>query len=342
MKTQQIFFTAQSTAELLEKDIDEELAPHQALVKAEHSVVSAGTEGASFTGLVKEMPFRGSGDPYPTSTGYGHLGEVLAVGSNVTMCKPGDRVLSFSNHASIVKADSERMALPVSKDAAGEQLVYARMAGVSISAIRSSGFEAGDTVLVIGLGLVGNFAAQLFQMAGADVLGSDISDMRLEKANACGIKRLINPEKDDLNEYVKDWTGGKGVHVAVEAIGVSELVNEAVMLTRSYGETILLGSPRARATFDVTPMLLRIHLEAIRMIGSLEWRRPAHEVDRCGGNIVENYRQLANWIAEGRSIVDPLLSHVASPADCQEVYTGLTSKKDEWMSAVFDWGKLGE
>jgi threonine dehydrogenase-like Zn-dependent dehydrogenase len=56
---------------------------------------------------------------------------------------------------------------------------------------------------------------------------------------------------------------------------------------------------------------------------------------------VENYRQLVNWIAADRVIVEPLLTHLASPADCQEIYTGLTSKKDEYLSAVFDWGRLG-
>lgn len=42
-------------AELIEREIDEKLAPNQALVRAEYSVVSAGTEGASFTGLVQQM-----------------------------------------------------------------------------------------------------------------------------------------------------------------------------------------------------------------------------------------------------------------------------------------------
>ena len=340
LKTQQIVFTEMNKAELLEREIDDRLEPNQALVRAEYSVVSAGTEGAGFTGLVVEMPFRGTDNPYPMNTGYGHLGEVLSVGSEVTMCKPGDRVLSFSNHASPVKADAVRCALPTPKNAPGERIVFARMAGVSISALRSSSVQPGDTVLVIGQGLVGNFAAQLFQLAGADVLASEISPIRIEKAKACGIKRVVNPNEIDLREYVMDWTGGEGVHIAVEAIGVSELVAEAVMLTRRYGETILLGSPRAKAVFDATPMLLRIHLEAIRMIGSLEWRWPPHEVDRCRHNIVENYRQLVDWIAEGRIIVEPLLTHLASPVDCQEIYTGLTSRKDEYLSAVFDWSRL--
>lgn len=338
MHTKQLVVVEPGRIELQEHELDETLKPNEALVRAEYSVVSAGTEGAGFTGLVKEMPF-GEGGQYPRRTGYGHLGEVLAIGSDVTMCKPGDRVLSFANHASLVKADAGRMALPVPKETDGKQLVFARMAGVSISAIRSSSVQPGDTVLVIGMGLVGNFAAQLFQMAGAEVMAADLSNLRLEKAHACGIARTVNSGTADLKAAVMDWTDGKGARIVVEAIGSSPVINEAVMLTRRYGEVILLGSPRARATMDVTPMLLRIHLEAIRMIGSLEWRWPMHETERVG-NIVENYRHIVQWITDGRLIVEPLLTHLASPLDCQMIYEGLTQKREEFLGAVFDWTRV--
>lgn len=108
------------------------------------------------------------------------------------------------------------------------------------------------------------------------------------------------------------------------------------MVTRRYGEVILLGTPRAPAEFDATPMLLRVHMEAIRMIGSLEWRWPQHETDRVP-DIVANYRLITDWIANGELSLDPLLTHLASPEDCQEIYDGLTTKKEEYLSAVFDW-----
>ena len=335
MKSRHLIVVEPGRIELQELDMDGALEPHQALVEAEYTIVSAGTEGAGFTGLVREMPF-GAGAKYPRDTGYGHLGRVLEVGSAVEMCRAGDRVLSFSRHASLVKADAARMALPVPKDAPGSHLVFARMAGVSISALRSSSVQPGDTVLVIGMGLVGNFAAQLFRMAGADVMAVDLSDYRLEKARACGIERTVNSGAHDLQEAVLEWTAGEGVHIAVEAIGISEVVAQAVTATRRHGEVILLGSPRARAAFDVTPMLLRIHLEAIRMIGSLEWRWPAHPAERVR-DVETNYRRLVEWIAAGRLRVQPLLDQVTSPADCQAVYEGLTSRKDGYLGAVFDW-----
>jgi 2-desacetyl-2-hydroxyethyl bacteriochlorophyllide A dehydrogenase len=320
--------------ELQTGELDEGLAPHDVLVETEFSVVSAGTEGAGFTGLVRQMPF-GDAGKYPRTTGYGNLGRVLAVGSGVDGCAVGDRVLSFSRHASHVKADSRRMVLPM-PDGPGEHLVFTRMAGVSIAALRSSSVQPGDTVLVIGAGLVGNFAAQLFRLAGAEVMLADLSDLRLERARACGIERTVNAGARDLVEAVQEWTGGAGARISVEAIGISEVVAQAVACTARHGETILLGSPRAPATFDVTPMLLRVHLEAIRLIGALEWRWPQHETERTR-DLDANYRQLARWIADGRLAVEPLLTHRARPEDCQAIYDGLTGRREEYLGAVFDW-----
>lgn len=338
MLAKQLFVIEPDRIELQEVEVDEDLKPYQALVRTEYTIVSAGTEGAGFTGLVKEMPFAESGR-YPRGLGYGHLGEVMTVGDSVTMCKPGDRVLSMAPHASLVKVDAVRLALPVSKEREGQHLVFARMAGVSISALRSSSVQPGDTVLVVGMGLVGNFAAQLFQLAGAEVMAADLSQLRLRKVRACGIDNVVNPKKQDLKEVVMDWTRGKGVDIAIEAIGLSEMINQTVMLTRRYGEVVLLGTPRARAVFDATPMLLRIHLEAIRMIGSLEHRWPQHETDR-GRDIETGYRQIADWITSGRLVVDPLLTHLASPVECQSIYEGLTQNREEYLGAVFDWGML--
>jgi 2-desacetyl-2-hydroxyethyl bacteriochlorophyllide A dehydrogenase len=338
MVTRRLIVVEPGRIELQDHEIDDQLASNQALVQAEYTVVSGGTEGSGYTGLVKEMPFGDKGQ-YPRETGYGHLGTVLETGSDVTMCRPGDRVISFSRHASLVKADASRMALPVSKEAAGKNLVLTRMAGVSISALRSSAIQPGDTVVVIGMGLVGNFAAQLFQMAGARVLVADLEDSRLDVALACGLEHTVNPRKADLSETVQNFTDGKGAHTVVEAIGVSAVINDAIGLVKTGGELILLGSPRAPFESDMTPFLLKVHLEAIKVIGALEWRWPPHPTERTR-DIESNYRLIAEWITEGKLIVEPLISHLASPADCQEIYDGVTGRQGDFLGAVFDWAML--
>jgi 2-desacetyl-2-hydroxyethyl bacteriochlorophyllide A dehydrogenase len=347
MRSYDICFPEANRAMLVETQLSPgELEPGQALVQGEYSIISAGTELANFTTLADEAPSlpgqpRWPG-PFPRYPGYGHLGTVVAVGPECPDLATGDRVLTFSAHGSLVRANARRFALRVPPKVDGRRAVCTRMAGVAITAVRSSSVAAGDRVVVIGLGLVGNLAAQLMCLSGAEVLGVDLSPRRLEIARTCGIQHVINPSTDDLVQTVRDWTDGKGAAITVEAIGRSELVAQAVDLTRRHGEVILLGSPRARVTMDITPMLSRIHLLAIRMIGALEWTYPIAPTERSHFSIHANYENILDWIAREQLLVEPLISHVISPRECQQAYDGLLNRKDDYLGVIFDWGGFNE
>jgi 2-desacetyl-2-hydroxyethyl bacteriochlorophyllide A dehydrogenase len=312
------------------------------LLEAEYSVISAGTEGAIFTGLELEHPGKNPAFEYPrATTGYGHLSRVIAAGPEASKFKPGDRVLSMAPHASHWLWDENRLTFKVPEDIPGERAVFVRMAGVGITALRKSSVQPGDTVAVIGLGLVGNFAAQCFLLAGAEVLGLDISDARLRQAKACGIRNVRSTRDADPAALVNDWTDGKGARIVVEAIGSPELIDRSVHCTRRHGEVILLGSPRKRVTMDVTPMLSRIHLTGINLIGALEWLYSVPETEFARFTVLENYRQIAGWIQDDRIVVDPLRTHVLSPAECQRAYDGLIHDRDVYAGVVFDWSQVG-
>jgi len=88
---------------------------------------------------------------------------------------------------------------------------------------------------------------------------------------------------------------------------------------------------------DVTPMLSRIHLQGIRLIGALEWLYSVPETDAAKHSITRNYRQILGWIASGELKTEPLLTHLLSPQACQEAYLGLHERKDTYLGVVFDW-----
>lgn len=341
MQGYRVTFTAALHAVLETFELDEELGNSQVLVRTVHSIISAGTEGSHYSGLEAEHP--GLGDhpfTYPMQTGYGNYGEIIALGGNCRDLRVGDRVLSFSNHASHVKVDAQRFCLKTPPKLEGEKAVFTRMAGVAITALRSASVSPGDKVLVIGLGLVGNFAAQLFRLAGAEVMGVDLSDFRIQVAEQCGIRNAVNPGATPIEQAVMDWTDGCGADISVEAIGKSELVAQAVQMTRRKGEVILLGSPRARVSVDVTPMLSRIHLQGIRMIGALEWLYSIPETDVSKDSITRNYQQILGWIASDNLKTEPLLTHLLSPKACQDAYLGLHERKNSYLGVVFDWSQL--
>ena len=342
MIARRISFPDANRAVLEEFELAEEPTGAQMLLEAEYSVISAGTEGAAFTGLELEHPGSAGRFKYPRpTTGYGHVAKVRAVGPDVKNVQAGDRVLTLSPHASHWLADEGRLTLKVDPELDGKQAVFMRMAGVGITAVRRSSVQAGDTVAVIGLGLVGNFAAQIFGLQGAEVMGLDISPHRLEQARQCGIPNVGNTAERDLAEIVNEWTDGQGAYCVVEAIGQPELIVQGVMCTRRLGEIILLGSPRQMVTMELTPMLSRIHLQGIRMLGALEWIYSIPTNPALKTSIINNYALIQGWIKSGRLKVDPLRTHVLSPEECQRAYDGLAREKDVYTGVVFDWSLLG-
>src|SRR5919198_186836 len=150
MRGHRVMFVAPYRAELEEYEVDPaSLRPHEALIAAEYSVISAGTEGASYTDLIAQMPpvygvARGRG--YPRATGYAHLGRVIALGPEPPEgLHVGDRILTFSNHASPARANVGRFFLKVPPEMDGRHAVFTRMAGVAVTALRGSSLPAGGT-----------------------------------------------------------------------------------------------------------------------------------------------------------------------------------------------------
>src|SRR5712692_9549001 len=111
MRAQRVMFRKPREAVLEEFEQEERPGPGEVLVRTLYSIISAGTEGASFTGLELEHPGRPAEFNYPRYPGYGNYGEVLAVGEGVRDLAPGDRVLSFARHASYGMVNARRFAL---------------------------------------------------------------------------------------------------------------------------------------------------------------------------------------------------------------------------------------
>ena len=334
MNAKRIVFPGPNRVEL--EDIDfctDALAPQAAAIRTRYSIVSAGTELACLSGNEgwAKMPF------YP---GYGSAGEVVAVGSAAQGLKPGDSVFTYGKHAS--HALTSTVAVPVPDGLDGRIAVFARMAGVSITALRVSEAELGDYVAVYGLGLVGNFAAQLFTLAGCEVIGIDVAPRRLDLAKSCGAAHAISPAQGNVKEAIADITRWEMCRTVVEATGNPKVGEVAADAAAKLGEVILLGSPRGAHEGDVTTLLNRVHLwgnGCVTFKGAHEWRYPTLK-DTTGHakhSIERNIEIILRLMSQGKLSVKPLLTHVLPPAACAQAYEGLRNKKDEYVGVVFDW-----
>lgn len=333
MKGKRIVMPAKRSATLEDFELDETLTPNQILLKTHYSLISPGTEGAGYTGLE-------SGTRFPHGSGYTAIGEVLKLGENVTKCAVGDLAFCYSPHASITKTEAVLLAFKPPLDIDEKLVPFVRMATVAMTSLRVSSAEFGDTVAVIGLGLVGNSASQLFNLAGMKVISLERVPRRLEIARQCGIQHLINPDEEDALERVLALTNGEKATVTVEAIGNPRLVETAYQLTGTKGEVILLGSPRGEYVTDATAILNYSHsigLGAITLRSAHEWVYPTMHSGESKHSLERNSRLVYSLMCEGKFKVEELLTHVIDPEAAQSAYDGLTDRKDEYLGVIMDW-----
>ena len=336
MKGKHIIMPAKRKATLEDFEVDENLGPDQILLKTHYSLISPGTEGAGFTGLQ-------SGTQYPHGSGYTAIGEVLKVGENVSKCAVGDFAFCYSSHASIVKTSAVMLAFPPPLEIDAKLIPFVRMGTVAMTSLRVSSAEFGDTAVIIGLGLVGNSASQLFKLAGMNVISVELVPERLEIGRKCGIEHLINPDEENVHERVNAITNGQKAEVTVEAIGNPRLVELAYQLTGRKGEVILLGSPRGEYVKNVTEVLNYTHLiglGAITLKSAHEWVYPTMHSGESKHSLERNSQIVYSLIRDGKFNVEDLLTHVISPEEAQSAYDGLTDKKNEYLGVLMDWTQV--
>lgn len=340
MKGKRIVVPDSYQVELEDFEINEDsLGPYDALVKLDASLISPGTELAIYTGLDPKTHTKGAWCEYPFHPGYAGVGEIVACGDAVKDFKVGDLIYTYMKHASIDQVNTQRTCLKVSEKIDVGVVLLGRMAAVSLTALRVSDLDPGDIVAVIGQGLVGNFAAQFFELSGIKTIGIDLKQERLELAEDCGVSYVLNPNDGDLVEKVKSITNGAGVDATVEAIGKSELITLAMDMTRPYGEVILLGSPRAPHQMNITEILSKVHLEWITIKGALEWYFPDKPQKGMKHSLQRNAEWILQLLVNGKLKTDRLISHRIKPEDFQAAYEGLLNKKEEYLGVVIDWGE---
>jgi 2-desacetyl-2-hydroxyethyl bacteriochlorophyllide A dehydrogenase len=320
----------------------EDLEPEEILVEAEVTVVSAGTELANFTALSPGVWIPGSWNAYPWRPGYGLVGHVRAAGSEELGFSEGQRVFCFGKHASLQRYEVTHSipfggALPLDENLSPIQAIMARMAMIGIAGPQVTEFENGDTVAVFGLGLVGNTAAQLYQHGGAKVIGLDVISERCAVAKSTGIETVLDVKLGDQVDAILDLTNGRGVDVAVDAVGQSAVIEACVQVCAPHGQVILLGSPRKAYETNVTKMLRTMHHRWIVMRGALEWRLPTYPVLGSKHSIASNLQLILDLIQNGRLHVEPLVTHVIKPSQLLEAYHGLLDQKEIYLGVVVDW-----
>lgn len=319
---------------------DTDLGPTETIVRSRVTLISPGTELARWQA---RAGFRDDWRPhYPlTDVGYANIGTIVAAGERLGV-SPGQRVYTMGNHASVVRVDGHRaLCVPVPPGLEDDRAVFVRLATVSMTTLRTTIARGGDTIAVVGLGLVGNLAAQIFQLCGMVVHAFDLSPARRRLAEQCGL-RSVHPA-----EAMPDFA--ERARLVIEATGSAAALASAVDLAADGGEIVMIGAPWGGDANSVPSSRLTraIFLRFLTLRSGSEWeipRQPVPPLSVTGrpappsaGSIYENSVAALDWLADGRLQVAPLITHRLPPTAIQEAYSGLQNQRDEYLGVLLDW-----
>lgn len=332
-----IMFTEPYNLEFESTTVEEgTLEEKQVLVRTIHSLISPGTELALFTGT-----HVGIKDPnnhfakYPFYPGYSIVGEIVEVGKEVEDFKIGDIVYALGNHAAYNIISVKNHQWPVIKlddRELGEKAVFSRLAAICMTSIVQSKVQIGDIAVVLGMGMIGNLAAQLLSIKGAEVIAVDVVEERLKIANKTGIqKTILSGDSIDLGEKLEELTGSKYADIVIEATGSPKLIIPALEVVKPLGQVIALGSTRGNVDLNVYEY---IHSKGVNFTG-------AHErlQDQNGfPSRLKLSKYALKLIELGALKIDPLITHKLPNNEAKHGYEMLQNQQNEALGVLLDWG----
>ncbi len=165
-----------------------------------------------------------------------------------------------------------------------------------VHGIERSKIGLGDTVCIIGQGPIGLMFTRLAKLKGARVIAVDRVPFRLEKARHFGADEVVNAsEVANAVAAVRDLTAeGRGVDVAIEAVGLPETWEQAIAMTRPGGLVNLFGGCKAGTHIQVDTR--RLHYDELEIIGVFH-HTPVY------------VRTALSLIASGQLDADGLITH---------------------------------
>ena len=201
----------------------------------------AKTEGISKT-IAKVKGELDSGHP----TGYSCAGVVIDAGKNIKDIKIGDRVACAgagkANHAEIVSVP-RNLVVRVPDNLELREAASVTLGSIAMQGVRRANPIFGETVAIIGLGLIGQLTAQILRVAGCRVIGIDLVKSRVELAQKLGMDYGVVIGEDDPVANVLKYTTNIGADATIlTAATKSDLpVQQAMEMTRKKGRVVVVG-----------------------------------------------------------------------------------------------------
>jgi len=340
----QVFVTPQGQVIVREAD-DPLLTAGRVLVRPHYSAISTGTEVAT----IEEVRANPGSDDVPL--GYSLAGEVVAVGEGVEGVSIGDFLScggwNISVHAEVVSAPVNfcaplAPAAPLPPDSVLREACFSTIAAISLQAVRLSRPALGEKVVIIGTGIIGQFAAILARLSGARVVVvGHRNEKRLDLARRMGAERTVLSATGDPVALVEEFTEGVGADAVLHCARTDgrDSLDQALAMTREKGTLVLVGDMPIE--MDRRPLFRKeLNVVVSRSTGpgrydsnvEVEGRDYPLAYVRWSGR--RNHAECARLITQGLVDVGSLITHEFSFASAPEAFDLVTDAGADTVGVV--------
>ena len=342
-------------------------APGQVVIATAASLVSAGTERyvvdlarKSLLGKARQRPdqvrrvlekARAEGllttlqqvrakldEPMPL--GYSAAGTVVACGAGVTSVKPGDRVAAAVPLAEVAAA-GENLCARVPAGVPFEFAAYTSVAAIGLQGVRLARVALGETVLVIGLGLIGQICVALLKAQGCRVFGTDVDASKLELARSFGADEVA---LGSPTEAVRAFSGGHGVDAVLitAATASNEPIEFAAEVCRQRGRIVLVGVaglnlPRPPFFQKELEFTVSSSLGPGRGDRLYEEKGIDYPIGHARWTAKRNMEAVLDLMAQGKLPVEKLTTHRFPIEHAAEAYDLITSNKEPCFGILLEY-----
>ena len=351
MKGKRLIFNSPRKVDIQSFDISK---PNdlQILTKTEYTLISPGTELASFNALPNTSAV------FPKIVGYSNVGRVIEVGEKIENIKIGDKIASHGTHGShsIIEAtiqplrkvgetiDPTReigkqqvltLAKQIPKEANSKHATFGSLGTVCLQAIRKARIELGESVLIIGLGIVGNLALQLAKLDGGyPVIGTDLIEKRLKLSAITGADETINASTHNIEDSIKSMTNENGANIVIETTGSPDPINTAFQSAAWHGRIVLLGSTRGN-TKEVN-FYKDVHKKGLTILGAHNSVRPIHETSAGFWTLTDDMKLILELIQNYRLNIEPLITDTFHFSEGSKAFESLNENKNN-LGIIINW-----
>ncbi len=278
-----------------------------------------------------EAVFRKLGEPLPL--GYCNAGEVIAVGDGVTEFKVGDRVVSNGQHAEVVCVPKNLVA-KIPEGVSYEEASFTVIASIGLQGIRLLNPTFGETVVVVGLGLIGLITAELLVANGCEVIGFDFDQNKVDLAKNKGIKAYNIADGSNPVEIAKSLSNDIGVDgvIITASTQSNDVISQAAQMSRKRGRIVLvgvIGLDLKRAEFYEKELTFQVSCSygPGRYENDYEQNGQDYPLAFVRWTEKRNFDAILQAIATKRLNVTPLITEVLDLQDFNQIYGNMKGSR---------------